>query len=386
MNMEHYEMVATTLFGFEETLADELKVIGAQKIEILNRAVRFEGDKKMMYKSNLYLRTALRVLMPISQFMIRDERDLYKKIQRIEWDKYLSVDGTLAIEATVKSDYFTHSKFMALKAKDAVVDQFRDKYSRRPSIDVDTPDLRINLHINDRNCAVSLDSSGYTLGKRGYRTAQSEAPMSEVLAAGIIALSQWDKKRNLVDPMCGSGTFSIEAAMIASNTPAGFFRNFGFEMWPDFDKTLWKQIKTEAREQIKKPEGKIFASDIDERSVTIAEQNAINANLAQFISFKKLDFLNSETKQNNCIVFLNPPYGERLKDEEEIIPFYKEIGTQLKHFYEESEAWIISANINALKFIGLRPSRKIKLFNGPLECKLQKYELFKGKKREQHQD
>lgn len=380
--MGNYEMVATTLFGLEEILAGELRNVGAQKVEILNRAVRFEGNRQMMYKCNLHLRTALKILMPVSQFMIRDERDLYKKIRRIEWDKYLSVEGTLAIEATVKSDYFSHSKFVALKAKDAIVDQFREKYSRRPSIDVEIPDLRINLHINERTCTVSLDSSGYTLGKRGYRKAQSAAPMSEVLAAGIIALSQWDKKKDLVDPMCGSGTFSIEAAMIASNTPAGFYRSFGFEKWPDFDTNLWKQIKDDAQKQLKKPECKIFASDIDMRSVNIAEQNAINANLAQFIHFEKRDFLKSENKFSNCIVFLNPPYGERLKDEEEIIPFYKEIGTQLKHFYEESEAWIISANINALKFIGLRPSQKIKLFNGPLECKLQKYELFRGKKKE----
>lgn len=380
LSMENFEMVATTLFGFEEIVAGELRQLDAENIEILNRAVKFSGNKAMLYKCNLHLRTALKVLKPISQFMIRDNMDLYKKIRRIEWDQYLSVDGTLAIDATVNGDFFTHSQFVALKAKDAIVDQFRDKYERRPSIDLENPDLRINLHINERACTVSLDSSGASLGKRGYRTAQSLAPMSEVLAAGIIALSGWDKQKNIVDPMCGSGTFSIEAAMIACNMAPGRLRHFGFEKWTDFDAKLLESLKKEADSAIVAPICKIYGSDIDSRSVEIAKSNAENAKVGKYIQYKQMDFLDSDNKAGNSVIFLNPPYGERLKEREEIIPFYQQIGTQLKHHYENCEAWIISGNIEALKFIGLRPSRKIRLFNGPIECKLQKYELFRGKK------
>jgi putative N6-adenine-specific DNA methylase len=378
--MEKFEMVATTLFGLEEIVAGELRQLGADDVEILNRAVKFKGDKAMLYKSNLHLRTALKVLKPFSQFMIRDNMDLYKKIRRIEWDQYLSVDGTLAIEATVNGDFFTHSQFVALKTKDAIVDQFREKYERRPSVDLENPDLRIHLHINERACTVSLDSSGASLGKRGYRTAQSLAPMSEVLAAGIIALSGWDKQRNIVDPMCGSGTFSIEAAMIACNMVPGRLRRFGFENWKDFDANLLASLKKEAESGITEPRCKIYGSDIDPRSVEIAKSNAQNANVGKYIQYKQMDFLHSDSHVSDSVVFMNPPYGERLKEKEEIVPFYQEIGTQLKHHYENCEAWIISGNIEALKFIGLRPSRKIRLYNGPIECKLQKYELFKGKK------
>jgi putative N6-adenine-specific DNA methylase len=385
MESEKFEMVATTLLGLEEIVADELRSLGAEGIEILTRAVRFQGDKKLLYKSNLHLRTALKVLKPFTKFMLRDDIDLYKKVKRIEWDQYLSVDGTLAIEATVNGDHFTHSQFASLKAKDAIVDQFREKYDRRPSVDLKNPDLRVNLHINDRTCTVSLDSSNSPLGKRGYRTAQSLAPMSEVLAAGIIALSGWDKKRNFIDPMCGSGTFSTEAALIACNMAPGRLRHFGFEKWNDFDAALWEMLKKEAESQIIKPQCEIVGSDIDARSVEIAKRNAANAGVDQYVRYEQRDFLKSVKQFSNSIIMINPPYGERLKEKEEIVPFYQEIGTQLKHYYENCDAWIISGNIEALKFIGLRPSRKIRLFNGPIECKLQKYDLFKGKKGEHKQ-
>ncbi|MBN2805876.1 MAG: methyltransferase [Prolixibacteraceae bacterium] len=383
--MEKFEMIATTLFGLEDILAGELRALGATNIEILNRAVRFHGDQAMLYKSNLHLRTALKVLKPFTQLMIRDSIDLYKKIKRIDWEQYLSVDGTLAIEATVNGDYFTHSQFVALKAKDAIVDQFREKYDRRPSVDLDNPDLRINLHIYDRTCSVALDSSGASLGKRGYRQSQALAPMSEVLAAGIIALSGWDQQRDLYDPMCGSGTFSIEAALIACNMAPGRLRNFGFEKWKDFDAALWAVVKQKADEKIVEPTCKIYGSDIDHDAIAISKSNAMNAKVEKYIQFKQMDFLTSAEHFNDGLVLINPPYGERLKEKDEIVPFYQEIGTQLKHHYENCDAWIISSNIEALKFIGLRPSRKIRLFNGPLDCKLQKYELFKGKKGENRQ-
>lgn len=378
--MEKFELIATTLFGLEEILASELRELGATDIEILIRAVKFKGGQALLYKSNLHLRTALKVLKPFAQFNIRTDNDLYEEIKKINWEKYLSVEGTLAIEATVSGEYFTHSQFVALKSKDAIVDQFRDKYNIRPSIDLEDPDLRLNIHISDRTCSVSLNSSNITLGKRGYRQAQSLAPISEVLAAGIIALSGWDKKSDFYDPMCGSGTFSIEAALLAANIAPGRLRSFGFERWKDFDAGLWSSIKKEAEDKIINPSCKIFGSDIETRAVEISKSNAAIAKVDHLIEFKQMDFLKSEDHFNDGTVIMNPPYGERLKEKDDIIPFYQEIGTQLKHHYEGCEAWIISGNIEALKFIGLRPSRKIRLFNGPLECKLQKYELFRGKK------
>lgn len=384
--LEKFEMIATTLYGLEDIVASELSNLGASDIKTLNRAVSFYGDKKMLYKSNLHLRTTLKVLKPLVQFMIRDDIDLYKKIKRIDWEKYLSKNGTLAIEATVNGDYFTHAQYVALKSKDAIVDQFRENYGVRPSIDLEDPDLRINIHISDRTCSVSLDSSSTSLGKRGYRQAQGLAPMSEVLAAGIIALSGWDKKTDLLDPMCGSGTFPIEAAMIACNMAPGRLRHFGFEHWKDFDADLLNLLKKEADEQITEPTCKIFGNDIEKRSVEISLTNAMRAGVDKFITFKQLDFLKSEAQFNDGIILINPPYGERLKEEDEIIPFYQEIGTQLKHHCEGCEAWIISNNLKALKFIGLRPSRKIRLFNGPLDCKLHKYELFKGKRADKAMD
>jgi putative N6-adenine-specific DNA methylase len=378
--LEKFELIATTLFGFEEIVASELIELGATDVELLKRAVKFKGDKALLYKCNLHLRTALKVLKPFAQFMVHTDNDLYKKIKKINWEQYLSVDGTLAIEATVNGEYFTHSQFVALRCKDAIVDQFRDKFNRRPSVNLENPDLRLNIHISDRICSVSLDSSNASLGKRGYRQAQSLAPMSEVLVAGIIALSGWDKKSDFYDHMCGSGTFSIEAALIASNIAPGRFRNFGFERWKDFDADLWFSIKEDAESKITNPSCKIFGSDIESRAVKISKSNAAIARVDHLIEFKQMDFLKSETHFNNGFVFLNPPYGERLKEKEDIVPFYQEIGTQLKHYYEGCEAWIISGNIEALKFIGLRPSRKIRLYNGPLECKLHKYELFRGKK------
>jgi len=378
--LEKFELIATTVFGLEEIVASELMELGATDIELLKRAVKFKGDQALLYKSNLHLRTALKVLKPFAQFMVHTDNDLYKKIKKINWEQYLSVEGTLAIEATVNGEYFTHSQFVALRCKDAIVDQFRDKYNSRPSVDLENPDLRLNIHISDRICSVSLDSSNTSLGKRGYRQAQSLAPMSEVLAAGIIALSGWDKKNDFYDPMCGSGTFSIEAALMASNIAPGRSRSFGFERWKDFDADLWSSIKKNAESKIITPSCKIFGSDIELGTVDISKNNAAIAKVDHLIEFKQMDFLKSETHFNDGMVFLNPPYGERLKEKEDIIPFYQEIGTQLKHHYEGCEAWIISSNIQALKFIGLRPSRKIRLYNGPLDCKLHKYELFRGKK------
>lgn len=378
--MKNFDIIATTQFGLEGILASELNELGANDIEILSRAVKFKGDLALLYKCNLYLRTALKILKPIATFEALNEQALYNEVKKIDWSKYLTTDQTFAIDGTTSGEIFTHSKFVALKSKDAIVDQFREIDGIRPSIDVDDPDLQINIHISEVACSVSIDSTGLPLSKRGYRLEQIFAPISEVLAAGIILLSGWDKKSNFYDPMCGSGTFSIEAALMACNIPNGRLRHFAFEKWNDFDATLWEMIRSEAETKIKPFEGKIFASDIEKRAIEISIQNARRAGVEEYIAFKNCDFLSSTPESDPGVVVLNPPYGERLQSDD-IVEFYREIGTRLKHFYNGCDAWIISANLEALKFIGLKPSRKIKLYNGQLECRLNKFELYRGSKR-----
>ena len=378
--MKNFDIIATTQFGLEGVLAAELNELGANDIEILSRAVKFRGDLNLLYKCNLYLRTALKILKPIATFEALNEQDLYNKVKKIDWSEFLTTDQTFAIDGTTSGEVFTHSKFVALKSKDAIVDQFREIDGIRPSINVDDPDLQINIHISEVACSVSIDSTGLPLSKRGYRLEQIFAPISEVLAAGIILLSGWDKKSNFFDPMCGSGTFSIEAALIARNIPNGRLRHFAFEKWKDFDAEQWEQIKKDSESNIRPFEGKIFASDIEKRAVEIAIQNARRAGVEELISFKNSDFLSSTPEGDPGVVVLNPPYGERLQSDD-IVEFYREIGTRLKHFYNGSDAWIISANLDALKFIGLKPSRKIKLYNGQLECRLNKFELYRGSKK-----
>ena len=373
-----FDIIATTLFGLEELLASELRELGVTDIEILNRAVRYKGDLALLYKSNYSLRTALKILKPIASFDARNEQKLYEEIRKIRWDEFITPKQTLAIDGTTSGEVFTHSKYVALKSKDAIVDQFRDKYGVRPSVDTENPDLQINIHIYNTTCSVSLDSSGTNLGKRGYRQSMFIAPLSEVLAAGIILLSGWDKQCNFLDPMCGSGTIPIEAALIAGNIPPGRLRHFGFEKWNDFNSELWYKIKKEADSKIIPFKFKITGKDNDKEAIEVSIQNAKRAGMENMITFEQQDFLKSDSFVDNTILILNPPYGERLKEKEEIIPFYKEIGTKLKHFYMGCDAWIISGNLEAIKFIGLKPSRKIKIFNGPIECKLHKYELYKG--------
>lgn len=378
--MEKFEIIATTIFGLEEVLANELREIGASNIEILSRAVRFKGDKAMLYKCNLLLRTAVKVLKPISTFTANNDQQLYDRIKKIDWNDYFSYNKTFAIDGSTYGDVFTHSKFVALKSKDAIADQFREKYTIRPSVDPENPDMRINVHINDRNVVVSLDSSGASLGKRNYRLALTDAPINEILAAGIILLSGWDKKCDFIDPMCGSGTFPIEAALLANNIPSGRNRKFGFETWADFDIDIWNEIKAEADSKIIKSEVKIYAQDIDNKAIDIAFSNAKRAGVSDLITFDTIDFFHTSHNIGQGLVVMNPPYGERLQVNE-ITNFYQDIGSRLKHFYHGCDAWIISANYEALKNFGLRTSRKIKLYNGPLECRLQKYELYMGSKK-----
>lgn len=382
--MEKFEIIAKTLFGFEELLAEELESIGATDIELLTRAVRYRGDTELLYRSNLVLRTAIKILKPIATFTVHDDKQLYEKVRSIDWSEYLMPIDTFAIDGITHSNYFNHSKYVALKTKDAIADQFRDKYNKRPSVDIENPDVRVSVHIADTTCTISLDSTGRSLGKRGYKTSQVYAPLSEVLAAGIILLSEWDRETDFIDPMCGSGTIPIEAALIARNIPSGCFREFTFENWNDFDEDLWEKIREEEFGKICEFEGNIVGYDVDPKAIEISRANAGRADLDDMIIFEKNDFVTGEPKYKLGHIVMNPPYGERLEEDNDMLEFYGELGTKLKHYYEGSDAWIISANLRALKFVGLRPSRKIKLFNGPLECRLQKFELYKGSKKDRY--
>ena len=384
--MKKFEIIAKTLFGFEQLLADELRAIGATDIEILTRAVRYKGDNEILYKSNLLLRTAIKVLKPIATFKARTETELYNKVRDIDWSEYMTVDDTLAIDGITHSDIFTHSQYVALKTKDAIVDQFRDNCGVRPNVDVENPNLRINVHIADTTVSIALDSSGKSLGKRGYKTEQNAAPLSEVMAAGIIMLSGWDKARPFIDPMCGSGTIPIEAALIARNIPAGNFRSFTFEYWKDFDANLWEEIKREANAKIVPFEGKIMGFDIDSKSVRIASDNAKRAGVDDIVTVEHMDFFETSPGLDNAHLVMNPPYGGRLEEKEDMIDLYKAIGDHFKQHYNGCDAWVLSGNLDAIKFIGLRPSRKIWLYNGPIECKLHKFEMYRGSKKASKQE
>ena len=379
--MENFKMIAKTFFGFEELLAKELQQLGAQDVEIGTRAVTFKGDKGFMYKANLSLRTALKILKPIYYFKATNDQNLYKGIQGIDWSKYLNENQTFVIDTTIHSDNFKHSQFVSQKAKDAIVDQFREKSGQRPSVEKDHPDLRINIHIDRDQVSVALDTSGASLHQRGYKTATNIAPINEVLAAGMLLLAGWEGKSDFLDPMCGSGTVLAEAAMIACNIPANINRKeFAFEKWSDWDNDLFDQIIDALMKRTREFHYTITGYDKAPSAVQKAKDNILNANLDDYITISQADFF--ETKKENTgplqMVF-NPPYGERLNIELE--RFYHEIGDTLKNNYPNTNAWFITANLEALKFVGLRPSRKIKLFNGSLEARLVKYEMYEGSKK-----
>lgn len=382
---KNFKMVAKTLYGLEEILAKELRQLGASEVVIGTRNVSFMGDTGFMYKANLCCRTAIKILKPITVFNVFTEDDLYIRVYNIPWEEYMNTKGSLAVDATVFSKQFTHSKYISLKTKDAIVDRFRDKEGTRPNVDLDHPTLRINIHIDRNICTVSLDSSGQSLHKRGYKVANTIAPINEVLAAGMIMLSEWNGQCDFLDPMCGGGTILIEAAMIACNIPPNLNRReFGFENWIDFDFDLYKLIEDSALKKIRDFNFKIFGYDIDAFVLSKAKENIKSANLQEFISVRKQNFFESkkETEKPMYLVF-NPPYDERLQVDTEVL--YSSIGTTLKHNYPGTQAWMITSNMEALKHVGLRPSRRIKLYNGKLESKFVKYEMYEGSRKAKKQ-
>jgi putative N6-adenine-specific DNA methylase len=377
-----FKMVATTIFGLEGVLANELTNLGAQDVEEGVRSVSFKGDTGFMYKANIALRTAIRILKPIKVTKIYDEEDLYDAMKKIKWENYLDVDGTFSIGAVVNSPNFTNnSHYISLKSKDAIADYFRDKFQKRPNVDLDYPDLKIHVHIQKDLLTISLDSSGDSLHKRGYRTATNIAPINEVLAAGMILLSGYIGDENFIDPMCGSGTILIEACMIANNIPANINRkHFAFESWKDYDEELYFTIQDALLKKIRSSHFKIMGFDKAPSAIVKAKQNVISANLEEFIGVHHVNFFNSKKEVfGNTTILFNPPYGERLNVD--LIEFYKKIGNTLKHNYPGSTAWLITSNVEALKHVGLKTSRRIPLKNGDLDCKLVKYDLYEGSKK-----
>jgi putative N6-adenine-specific DNA methylase len=381
--MRDFRMVATTMYGLEDILAEELLKLGARDLEKLNRAVAFAGDKGFMYKANFNLRTALRVLRPLKTFTVKNEAQLYDQIRRIDWSEYLDVAGTLAVDTVLSSDLFTHSQFLSLKAKDAIVDQFREAYGQRPSVDLDRPDLRINLLIQGDACTVSLDSSGDSLHKRGYRDQTNLAPINEVLAAGLVLLSGWDRRSTFIDPMCGSGTILIEAGLLACNIPPGYYREeFGFQRWKDFDADLWDKIYDISMKKINDYPVQLIGVEISRNVIRKARENVKLAKLDDIITLHNTAFQDFEPPPGPGMLVLNPPYGERMHQDEDIIGLYASIGDTFKQKYKGYTGWVISSNIEALKRIGLRPSRKIPVFNGPLECRFMRFDMYEGTKKQ----
>ncbi|GAB4330017.1 MAG: THUMP domain-containing protein [Flammeovirgaceae bacterium] len=373
-----FKMVAKTFFGMEQILAEELKKIGAENIEIQKRAVSFEGTQSTLYQSNLWLRTAIKVLKPIHFFKVKNEKELYDEVQKIAWEQLLSWSDTFSVESTISNHpNITHSHYATLKVKDAIVDYFREKVGRRPSVNVENPQLRIHLHISGENGDISLDSSGEVLQRRGYRQEQLEAPLNESLAAALVMYSNWDGVSPLIDPFCGSGTILIEAALIAKNYAPGLLRkeNFAFQKWRDFDRALWRKTIAEAERAIVPLKAKILGSDYSEKAIQIASKNISRANLEEDISLSVKSFNERMPLGNKGFIITNPPYGERIG--ERIEELYEELGNTLKKNFIGYEAWIISVQ-DALKFLGLKPYKKFDFQNGALNCKFQGFQLFEG--------
>ena len=374
-------MIAKTFKGLEEILAEELVQLGANDIQIQRRAVSFTGDKQLLYKANIHLRTASRILKPIFTFKSKNADEVYDVLKKFDWEKYMTVNTTFAIDSTVFSEDFTHSKYVAYRVKDAIADFFNEKYKKRPSVRLDNPQLMFNIHVSHNTCTLSLDSSGESLHKRGYKTANTEAPINESLAAGMILMSGWKGEKDLIDPMCGSGTFLIEAALIALNIAPGIYRNeFAFEKWNDFDQELFDEVFNDDSTE-REFTHKIYGSDISPLAVKIATENVESAGLNKYIEVKIKSVQQLEAPVEPCTTITNPPYGERINPTD-LFGTYEALGTVLKHKFAGNSAWVISSDENALFKIGLKPSKKIPLLNGALECLYCRYDIFAGKRKE----
>lgn len=377
--MQEFQLIAKTFQGLEEVLAQELTELGANDIQIGHRMVSFTGDKALMYRANFCLRTALRILKPIKTFKAKDADDVYSAVRQIDWSQYLDLNTTFAVDSVVFSEEFRHSKFVAYKIKDAIVDYFRDTTGERPNIRITNPDVKLNIHIAESDCTLSLDSSGESLHLRGYRVATVEAPINEVLAAGLIKLTGWTGQSDFVDPFCGSGTFLVEAALMAKNIYPGVFRKeFGFEKWKDFDADLLQEIFDDDSQE-REFTHHIYGYDINVPAVETAQKNARSAGVSDIVSVEQRDIRDfANPGGEGTIMVTNPPYGERLTPPD-ILALYQTLGKVLKNAFQGGEAWVISSKQELFENIGLRPSLKTQIFNGKLDCDFRKYQLFGGK-------
>ena len=392
--MKQFPMLAKTFKGLEQVLAQELIELGANDVLIERRAVSFKGDKALLYRANLCLRTAIRVLVPIKEERLRlqkgvkPEDQVYEIAKSIDWSRFMTADTSFAIDATVYSELFRNSLFVTYRVKDAIVDYWKEKAGKRPNVNTENPDLRVNLHVGNDHVTISLDSSGESLHKRGYRVANTEAPINEALAAGMLLLAGWKGQSDFYDPMCGSGTLPIEAALIARNIAPGVFRkSFAFEKWPDFDADLWSDIYNDDSQE-REYTHKIYGSDASFFAIQQATKNVKAAGVGRDIELKqvRMEELRGESQESkaNALVMINPPYGERLASNKDMEDLYGKIGSALKHHFTGATAWIISSNEAAMKCIGLKPSKKLRLLNGELDCQFNRYDLFAGKRNEAH--
>lgn len=377
-----FSLIIKTHAGLEQLLANEVTTAGGREVQVLVRAVRCQADTATMYRINYTCRTALRVLQLVAEFQVNDENELYREINKLNWPEIFPLEGTFAINANVSRSKMTHAQYVALKAKDAVVDKFREVVGSRPNVDINDPDMRIHIHISGSQGMVLLDSSGDSLHKRGYRRGQGLAPISEVLAAGMVLLSGWDAATDLLDPMCGTGTILCEAAMIAQKMPSGYFRKkFGFMSWPDYQPELWKQIVETENARIEPAQCRLFGADVNQRVLTQADEVLQNTGFDKIIILKQVAFENSSPPSDQPgTIITNPPYGERIQ-KTDLNDFYRMIGDVLKKKFAGYTAWLITSDFGALKSVGLRTSRKIILYNGPLECRYVQYQMYRGSRK-----
>ncbi len=378
---DKFECLAKTFFGLENVLADEIELLGGTNVKILNRAVGFTCDKKLLYGANLSLRTALRILVPLAKVNLSDAKDLYKAAMKIDWTKIFNFDKTISVNSYATEPFFRNSNYAALLVKDAISDTFTKKLGSRPDVEKRNPDIVIDVYVNQKQAVISIDASGDSLHRRGYRLEKNLAPLNEVLAAGIILLSEWDGKTTFIDSMCGSGTLPIEAAMIAKNIPPNLRRkNFAFKQWKNFDIFLYNKVRNTLKRNISDSNTRVIGSDVDREAVTISISNAERANVDDYVEFYVAPFEEFSPPDGKKHLIINPPYDERIK-KEDIIEFYKMIGNTLKNTYVDTTAWIFTGNNIARKAIGLKPSRKIPLYNGPIESRLLKFEIYEGSRK-----
>lgn len=383
--MNDFELIAKTFMGLEPVLAKELTQLGANNVQIGRRMVSFTGDKEMMYRANFQLHTAIRILKPIARFKARSADEVYEEIKKVDWSKYIEKGKTFSVDSVVYSEEFRNSRFVTYKVKDAIVDQFREKTGTRPNISVSNPDIRLNIHIAETDATLSLDSSGESLHRRGYRQESVEAPLNEVLAAGMILMTGWQGETDFIDPMCGSGTLLIEAALIAHNMSPGIFRKeFAFEKWPDFDADLFDKIYNDDTQE-REFKHHIYGYDIDMKAVNTARLNVRAAGLSNDITVENADFKDFTQPKEKSLLVVNPPYGERISTPN-LLNTYKMIGERLKHAFMGNEAWVLSYRAECFEAIGLKPSIKIPVYNGSLECEFRKYAIFDGKMKEFRQE